>query len=56
VKDLRKLLLICVHDNNWHFRKVIAKYMKNIICEKLSKDTFQTYFYNELIDLLNDED
>lgn len=51
----KKFILQCVRDHNWHFRKVIAKFFKPII-EKLTKEIFQSTFYEDLIDLLNDED
>lgn len=31
-------------------------HLKDIVSLKLSKDAFQKYFYEELIELMNDED
>ena len=37
-------------------RKAITTYLKEIFMNNLSKESFQEYFYEELIELLNDED
>ena len=45
-----------MHDQNWYYRQTIIHYIRKAFKDVLSKDTFQTYFYHELIELLNDED
>jgi hypothetical protein len=55
-KDLKKLIFNCTQDTNWHFRKEMTKHMKVVFENKLSKQSFQAYFYPEIVELINDED
>eukprot|EP00347_Sterkiella_histriomuscorum_P008189 403346040 len=56
VKELRKYIFACTQDHNWNFRKSMTSQMKEVFSKKISKETFQNYFYEELIELINDED
>lgn len=35
---------------------MITTFLKEILSQKISKDAFQKHFYEELIELINDED
>lgn len=51
-----KLILTCSRDTKWYFRKLISFHLKEVLSERLSNQVFQEYFYDEMVELLNDED
>lgn len=56
LKELKKLVFNCTQDNNWHVRNIMTKHLKPVVSRTLSKVNFQDYFYDEMLELLNDMD
>lgn len=56
--NMKKMLTICITDQNVIIRKIIAEHMINVVGKnpKMTKKGFLEHFYHEVLDLIQDSD
>ncbi len=53
--DFKRYIFTCTGDTNWHIRKILGHHLKTVI-KNISKTFFNQQLYEEMLELLHDED